>query len=86
MRHMVFIYFLKTSSVWGKGGAARLSILFSFPCSVDHERDSPPCKIVFFGLATNTLNVRSNNNIYLGATYRCCCGTTIVSVRGVQVA
>ena len=32
---------------------------FSFPCSADHdERDWPPCKVVFFGLATNTLNVR----------------------------
>ena len=37
--------------------------MFSFPCSADHERDWPPCKVVFFGLATNTLNVRNNNNI-----------------------
>ena len=34
----------------------------SFPCLADHERDWPPCKVVFFGLATNTLNVRNNNN------------------------
>ena len=28
--------------------------LFIFPCcSADHERDRPPCKVVFFGLATN---------------------------------
>ena len=46
----------------GGGGAARLFLLFSFPCSADHERDWPPCKVVFFGLATNTLNVRNNNN------------------------
>ena len=26
----------------------------------DHERDWPPCKVVFFGLATNALNVRNN--------------------------
>ena len=26
--------------------------LFSFPCSADHERDWPPCKVVFFELAT----------------------------------
>ena len=32
-----------------------------FPCSADHERDWPPCKEVFFGLATNALNVRNNN-------------------------
>ena len=30
--------------------------------SADHERDWPPCKVVFFGLATNTLHVRNNNN------------------------
>ena len=30
----------------GGGYAARL-ILFSFPCSADHERDWPPCKVVF---------------------------------------
>ena len=33
-----------------------------FPCSADLERDWPPCKVVFFGLATNALNVRNNNN------------------------
>ena len=36
--------------------------LFSFPCSADHERDWPPCKVFFFGLAINTLNVRNNNS------------------------
>ena len=46
----------------GGGFAARLFLLFSFPCSADHERDLPPCKVVFFGLETNTLNVRNNNN------------------------
>ena len=34
--------------------------MFSFPCSADQERDWPPCKVVFFGLATNTLCVRNN--------------------------
>ena len=24
-------------------------LLFSFPCSADHERDWPPCKVVFSG-------------------------------------
>ena len=35
----------------GRGGryAARLFILFSSPCSADHERDWPPCKVVFSG-------------------------------------
>ena len=45
----------------GGGYAARLFILLFFPCSADHERDWPPCKAVF-GLVTNTLNVRNNNN------------------------
>ena len=57
-----FFYVLRTSSV---GGALPdfFFILFSFPCSADHERDWPPCKVVFFGLATNTLNVRNNTMI-----------------------
>ena len=41
------------------GGAARL--FFFFPCPADHERDWPPCKVLFFELATNALNVRNNN-------------------------
>ena len=32
-----------------------------FPCSADHERDWPLAGS-FFGLATNTLNVRNNNS------------------------
>ena len=36
-----------------------------FPCSAGHERDWPPCKVVFFGLTTNALNVRNNNNNYV---------------------
>ena len=35
----------------------------SFPCSsADHDWNWPPCKVVFFRLAANTLNVRNNNN------------------------
>ena len=30
-----------------RGYAARLFLLFSFPCSADHKRDWPPCKVVF---------------------------------------
>ena len=44
------------------GGALPDFFFFLFsPCSADHERDWPPCKVVFFGLATNALNVRNNN-------------------------
>ena len=35
-------------------------LFYFFPCSADHEGDWPPCKVVFFGLTTNTLNVRIN--------------------------
>ena len=46
----------------GGGGALPDFFFFSFfPCLADHERDWPPCKVVFFGLATNALNVRNNN-------------------------
>ena len=45
----------------GGGGATRLFFFFFFPCSADHERDWLPYKVVFFGLATNALNVRNNN-------------------------
>ena len=37
-------------------------ILFSFPGTANHERDWPPCKVVLFWSATNTMSVRSNNN------------------------
>ena len=46
----------------GGGGALPDFFFFFFPCLADHERDWPPCKVVFFGLATNALNVRNNNN------------------------
>ena len=51
---------------WGGGGGGEGEALpdffFFFPCSADHERDWPPCEVVFFGLATNALNVRNKNN------------------------
>ena len=46
----------------GGGVRCQTFFFFFFPCSADHERDWPPCKVVFFGLATNALNVRNNNN------------------------
>ena len=61
-----FIFsFLRTSSAragGGGGGRCQTFFFFFFPCSADHERDWPPCKVVFCGLATNALNVRNNNN------------------------
>ena len=62
-RCILFVCFSPNGQRGGRGGgAARLFIFCFFPCSADHERDWPPCKVAFFGLATNALNVRNNNN------------------------
>ena len=63
MRRVIFLFYFNSPNEQraGGGGAARLFFFF-FPCSADHERDWPPCKVVFFGLATNALNARNNNN------------------------
>ena len=57
----IFYFFSERAARAGGGGGVRCQTFF-FPCSADHERDWPPCKVVFFGLATNALNVRNNNN------------------------
>ena len=70
MRRVIFLFFFlfsERAARGGGGGGGRgcaASLFFSsfFPCSADHERDWPPCKVIFFGLATNALNVRNNNN------------------------
>ena len=62
MIHRSFLLSDELTRAGGGGYAARLFLFFSFTCSADHERDWPPCKVFFFGLATNTLNVRNNNN------------------------
>ena len=60
---MSFFFFSERAArARGGGGDAARLLLFSFPCSADHERDWPPCKIVVFGLATNALTVRNNNS------------------------
>ena len=55
----------------GGGGGALLDFLFFIflSCLADHERDWSQCKVVFFGLATNALNVRNNNNNNNGEAY-----------------
>ena len=63
MRQVIFILFPPYEQRGRRGGTLpNLLFLFSFPCSVDDERDWPQCKVVFSGLVTNTLNVRNNNN------------------------
>ena len=58
--------------MWGGGGGGALPDFFFFsfyPCSADHERDWPPCKVVIFGLTTNDRYAEcekhnnNNNNI-----------------------
>ena len=58
--YCTFVYNIRlyTTSLYLLSTTARLFFFF-FPCSADHERDWPPCKVVFFGLATNALNVRN---------------------------
>ena len=64
MRRVIFFIFYFFSPNEQRAGVGALPDVFFFfsPCSADHERDWPPCKLVFFGLATNALNVRNNNN------------------------
>ena len=63
VKYFFIFYFLRTNSARGGGGGGGLPGLFFFsPCSAGKMRDWPPCKVVFFGLATNALNVRNNNN------------------------
>ena len=65
-RYYFYFYFYPNEQRAGKGGGGGGALpdfyFLFFPCSADHERDWPPCKVVFFGLATNALNVRNNNN------------------------
>ena len=68
MRHVIYIYFLRTSSVGGGGGggegggcAARIlfySTVFSLFSTPQAGLATNLCEVVFFGLAANTLNVR----------------------------
>ena len=62
--YFIIIIFSPNEQRAGGGEGVRCQTFsFSFfPCSADHERDWPPCEVVFFGLATNALNVRNNNN------------------------
>ena len=58
------------------GGGEALPDFFFPPCSADHERDWPPCKVVFFGLATNTqpkkqLDMKTNPACGLMNRYYC---------------
>ena len=61
-----FSFFFSPNEQRTGGGGGRCQTFFNiiiFPCSADHERDWPPCEAVFFGLATNALNVRNNNKL-----------------------
>ena len=58
----VFVCFSPNEQRAGGGGALPDFFFFFFFLFSRHERDWPPCKVVFFGLATNALNVRNNRS------------------------
>ena len=64
MRRVFFLFIYFSPNEQRAVGRALPDFFFFlfFPCSADHERDWPPFKVVFSGLATNALNVRNNNN------------------------
>ena len=77
----LFIFSPNEQRARGGGGKRCQTFFFFFPCSADHERDWPPCKVVFFGLATNALNVRNNNNKINGSRRK----VLVASVMEIQV-
>ena len=61
-RVFFFFFFSERAARARGGGTLPDFFFFFFPCSADHERDWPPCKVVFFELAANALNARNKNN------------------------
>ena len=64
MHCVFFIFTFSERAARGGDGGALPDFFFSPGSAEDHERDWPPSKkkLVFFGLATSTLNVRNNDN------------------------
>ena len=62
MRRVIF--FPPNEQRAGGGALPDFLFLLFFPCSADHKRDWLPCKVVFFGLATNALNVINNTLVF----------------------
>ena len=57
MRRVILILFSPNEQRTGGGGGGGgglpdflFFIFYFFPCSADHERDWPPCKVVIFGI------------------------------------
>ena len=69
----------------GGGGGGTLPAFFFFfvLCSADHERDWPPCKVVFYGSATNALNVRNNYSVFV--QYPCMTNNDIIHYTSILV-
>ena len=66
-----FFVFVQTSSVrGGGGGGGRFSLLFSFSCLADHERDWPICQVVFRVVNQYLEYVRNNINMIRVAQYK----------------
>ena len=58
---MIFLLLFFSERATRGGGGRCQTLFFLFSLFSDHERDWPACKVVFFGLASNALNVRNNN-------------------------
>ena len=60
LRRVILILVFSERAAWGGGGAARLFFPVQQTTTGISYRVN---KVVFFGLATNALNVRNNNNM-----------------------
>ena len=67
------IFFFSERAAWGEGAeggcAARLFVLFFFPCSADHERDWPSCKVVFWGVGNQYAECEKKKTIAVAEGY-----------------
>ena len=55
---------------------------FFFSCPADYERDWPPCKVVFFGLATNCKDSVVDSGVCGGVAEFDTKGIGVLSTRG----
>ena len=52
----------------GGGGRCQTFTFIFFPCSADHERDWPPCKVVFFWVGNRCAGCEKQQKIFLLTT------------------
>ena len=61
-RHFLFF---SERAAWGGGGGCQTFFSSFFPLISRPRAGFSPCKVVFFGLTTNALNVRNNNKDHI---------------------